>query len=136
MIRKLLTAAAGLCLTTFPAFAQPAAPTGSWRCVANSPSGTIDLNLNVAPNGQLTGNGSVIYSGSYAAYNVQGSGDWLAMPPDSQSNEWLFKFRLHPSNHPIVVVYARPTNDPNFLNNTFYNPQTGMTTNTSCQKQG
>lgn len=136
MIRTLLAAAAGFCLTTLPAFAQPAAPTGSWRCVANSQKGTVDLNLQVAPNGQLSGNGSVIYAGSYTAYNIQGNGDWTALPPDMNSNEWLFKFRLHPSNHPIVVIYARPTNDPNFLSNVYYNPQDGTTVRTSCQKQG
>ena len=130
-------AVSALCL---PAAAQyggsPAPSPGVWRCVANSPIVTIDVNYQIAPNGQLYGQGSIVYVGTWRSYNVQGQGQWTAMPPDQDSNQWLFHFQMAPQNHAVFSVYARPTNDPNFLQNNFYNPQTGQTTQTSCQKVG
>lgn len=113
---------------------KPAPAPGVWRCVANSQIVTIDVNLQVAANGQLAGQGTIIYLGTWQTYNIEGYGRWAAMPPDQNSNEWLFHFQFAPQNHSVVSVYARPTNNPNFLNNRFYNPQTGNTTETSCQK--
>ncbi|MEO0785190.1 MAG: hypothetical protein AAFY10_05785 [Pseudomonadota bacterium] len=137
MIRSLLAAAAALGLA-LPATAQgqPPSPVGQWRCIANSNIVSIDMVYNVGPGGQLAGQGSIVYSGTWQTYNVAGYGNWLAAPPDHTSNEWLFSFQIRPQNHAVFTVYARPTGDPNALYNTFYNPQTGNTTETSCARIG
>ncbi|MFC6199032.1 hypothetical protein [Ponticaulis profundi] len=140
MFRQWLTGAALACLSALPATAQmggsPAPAPGYWRCVANSPLASIDMQYQVGPGGQLAGQGTIVYSGTWQTYNVSGPGRWGALPPDQDSNEWLFQFQLQPQNHAVFSVYARPTNDPNYLNNVFYNPQSGQTTETSCQKIG
>ncbi|MAP95209.1 MAG: hypothetical protein CMK07_09700 [Ponticaulis sp.] len=129
--------AAALCL---PATAQfggsPSPAPGLWHCIANSPVVSIDMQYQVGPNGQLAGQGSIVYSGTWRTYNVAGYGRWAAQPPDQYSDQWLYQFQISPQNHAVFSVYARPTSSPGYLNNVFHSPQTGQTTETSCQKIG
>ncbi len=114
----------------------PAPSPGNWHCISNSPIVSIDMQYQIAPDGQLYGAGSVVYTGTWQTYNVSGYGQWSASPPDQFSNEWLFRLQIAPQNHSVIAIYVRPTNNPGFMNNVFYNPQTGRTTETSCQKMG
>ncbi|MEO0466293.1 MAG: hypothetical protein AAF216_07100 [Pseudomonadota bacterium] len=138
MIRNLIAAAA---LALSPALTAPAAaqslpinPVGQWRCISNSQTVSIDMMYNVGQGGQLSGQGSIVYAGTWRSFNVAGYGRWLAAPPDHTSNQWLLSFQILPQNHASFTVYARPTNDPNALYNSFYNQQTGGTTETSCAR--
>ncbi|MEL6567141.1 MAG: hypothetical protein AAFQ22_01905 [Pseudomonadota bacterium] len=136
MIRSLLAAASALLCLAAPAAAQPMSPVGQWRCIANSQIVSIDMMYNVGPGGQLAGQGSIVYSGTWRTFNVAGYGRWIAAPPDQTSNEWMFSFQIMPQNHASFTLHARPTGDPNALYNSFYNPQTGNTTETSCARIG
>ncbi|MEZ5675748.1 hypothetical protein SAMN06265173_10413 [Thalassovita litoralis] len=109
---------------------------GVWRCVSNSPVVSIDLYLQVYPNQQLQGQGSIVYAGTGRIYNVQGGGAWSVSPPDPQETQWLIRFQLMPQNHAVFSIFARPTGDPNGLYNMFYHPQTGETVETSCARIG
>ncbi|MAK61116.1 MAG: hypothetical protein CMK09_09085 [Ponticaulis sp.] len=140
MYKKILGAALGFAALCLPAEAQyansPSPALGQWHCISNSPIVSIDIYYQVGPNGQLMGQGSIVYSGTWRSYNVAGYGRWAAQPPDQYSDQWLYQFQISPQNHAVFSVYARPTDNPSFLNNVFYNPQTGNTTETSCQKVG
>ena len=114
----------------------PQAPVGLWDCVVNSNVVSITLRMQTMPNRTLVGQGKIIYVQTGYVYNVQGNGDWSALPPDPGSNQWLFKFRMFPQNHAIFTWFAGPTSDFNYLANTFHNPQTGSTVQTNCQRVG
>ncbi|MGR1582169.1 hypothetical protein ACSSNL_11955 [Thalassobius sp. S69A] len=110
---------------------------GQWRCVSNSPAVSIDVYLQVYPNQQLQGQGTVVYPATSRIYNVQGPGTWTVAPPDQQYPQWLIRFQLVPQgNHASFSIFARPTGEPNGLYNSFYNPQTGHVVETSCARLG
>lgn len=121
---------------TTPMAGRPAAPTGTWRCIVNSNIVSIDLTANINANGSLLGKGTIVYLGTSRIVNVQGQGDWVALPPDASSPEWLFKFRMHPSNHAIFSWYARPTESPNHLRHRFVMPDQSGTVETTCERIG
>lgn len=113
---------------------RPAAPTGSWRCIVHSNIVSIDLAANVAENGTLSGQGTIIYVATNRIYNVSGQGDWSILPPDPSSPNWLFKFRLQPSNHPIFSWFASPTKSPRHLYSRFVVPNNGGVVETNCER--
>lgn len=114
---------------------RPAAPIGSWRCIVNSPVVSIDLIANIAEGGTLSAQGTLIYTVTHRMFQVSGQGDWATLPPDETSSNWLFKFRLHPSNHAIFSWFAGPTSSPNHLHNRFTVPRTGGVVETRCERQ-
>jgi len=116
--------------------AQPPAPTGQWRCIVNSHIVSIDLIAHITANGSLSGRGTITYIGTSRIINVQGPGDWSALPPDASSPEWLFKFRMQPSNHALFSWYARPTESPNHLRHRFVMPDKSGIVETSCERIG
>ncbi|MFK7835798.1 MAG: hypothetical protein AB8B60_06230 [Sulfitobacter sp.] len=118
--------------------AQPSNIAGFWRCISNSGVVSIDLQLQINPDRSLYGEGSIVYVQTNRIYNVRGPGRWLLAPPDASSPEYLYTFQLQPmdGNHAIFSIYARPTGAPNGLYNLWRNPQTGGTTETSCQRFG
>ena len=120
---------------TTPSSDKPAAPTGQWRCVVNSPIVSIDLVANIAEDGSLSGQGTIIYVATNRMFQVSGKGDWTLLPPDQSSEDWLFKFRLHPSNHAIFSWFASPTDSPNHMTNRFVSPSTGGVVETRCERQ-
>ena len=113
-------------------------PAGFWRCVVNSNIVSIDVQLQIAPNQQLQFQGSIVYVNTGRIYNVRGPGRWLLSPPEQNYPQGLFRFQMQPmdGNHAIFSMFAAPTGDPNFLANQFYNPQSGTTTDTRCQRIG
>ncbi|MEO9971362.1 MAG: hypothetical protein ABJG15_16320 [Hyphomonadaceae bacterium] len=119
-----------------PATARPAAPTGKWRCVVNSPVVSIDLVANIAGNGSLAGQGTIVYVHTSRIFQVSGQGDWTALPPDPNATSWLFKFRLQPSNHAIFSWFAAPTQSPNHLQNRFVIPDNKGIVETNCERIG
>lgn len=121
---------------TEPSTDKPAAPAGQWRCIVNSPIVSIDLVANIAEDGSLSGQGTIIYVATNRMFQVSGKGDWTLLPPDQSSEDWLFKFRLHPSNHAIFSWFASPTDSPNHMANRFVSPSTGGVVETRCEKQG
>lgn len=133
---------AALCLVALPlsSQAQQVFPVpnlaGMWRCVSNSQVVSIDVYLQVYPNQQLQGQGTIVYPATARIYNVQGAGSWSVAPPDPQNAQWLIRFQLVPQNHAAFSIFARPTGAPNGLYNLFYNPQTGNTVETSCARTG
>ncbi|MEL7099138.1 MAG: hypothetical protein AAGM84_09955 [Pseudomonadota bacterium] len=135
---RFLTALFALLLLALPASAQMVNPAGYWRCVSNSQVVSIDLELQVAPNQQLQHRGSIIYVQTNRVFQVQGFGRWAVIPPDQPGQSPLVHFQMQPAagNHAIFSVYARPTGNPNFMNNRFQNPQTGNLIETSCQRLG
>ncbi|MEM6555415.1 MAG: hypothetical protein AAF642_06045 [Pseudomonadota bacterium] len=120
---------------TTPSSDKPAAPTGQWRCSVNSPIVSIDLMANIAKDGSLSGQGTIIYVATNRMFQVSGKGDWTLLPPDQSSEDWLFKFRLHPSNHAIFSWFASPTDSPNHMSNRFVSPNTGGVVETRCERQ-
>ena len=118
------------------AMAQPTNPAGIWRCVVNSNIVSIDMTYQINPDFSLAGQGSIVYIATSRIYQVQGYGRWSASPPDASSNQWLYRLQIAPQNHAMFSVFPRPTNDPNFMNNVFQDPQTGGVTETSCQRIG
>lgn len=131
-------ALAFLTLLAAPALAQqPPAPVGQWRCVVNAPAQSIDLQMQVNPDRTLFGRGTIIYNGTSAIYQVQGPGDWTALPPDQYVPHWNFKFRMAPQNHAIFSWFAGPRGGGDgMLYNVFQNPQTGGVTETACERIG
>ncbi|GAA6198858.1 hypothetical protein [Aquicoccus sp. SU-CL01552] len=127
-------------LLPLAAAAQQAAPVpnlaGMWRCVSNSQTVSIDLQLQVYPNQQLQGRGTIVYVNTSRIYNVQGAGTWSIAPPDAQVPQWLIRFQLAPQNHAIFSIFARPTGDPYSLYNLFQDPQSGSVVETSCARIG
>ena len=115
---------------------RPAAPTGQWRCVVNSNVVSIDLTANISGNGELSGQGTIVYVATSRIYQVSGKGDWTALPPDPSSTDWLFKFRLQPSNHAIFSWFAAPTESPNHMQNRFVVPNGGGVVETNCERTG
>lgn len=115
---------------------RPAAPTGRWRCVVNSNVVSIDLIANISENGELSGQGTIVYVATNRIYEVSGKGDWTALPPDTEAKDWLFKFRLQPSNHAIFSWFAAPTDSPNHMQNRFVVPHGGGTVETNCERIG
>ena len=115
---------------------RPAAPVGSWRCIVSSKWVSIDLLANIAENESLTAQGTLIYPTTNKMFEVSGSGNWMALPPDDTSSNWLFQFRLQPSNHAIFSWFAGPTDSPNHLYNRFVSPNTGSVVETHCERQG
>jgi len=115
---------------------QPPAPTGKWRCVVDSNYVSIDLTADIAEAGSLSAQGSIVYKGTTKIYEVSGQGDWTALPPDPSSPNWIFKFRLQPSNHAIFSWFARPTSSPNHLTNRFVVPNNGGVVETNCERIG
>jgi len=115
---------------------RPAAPTGQWRCVVNSNVVSIDLIANISENGELSGQGTIVYVATNRIYQVSGKGDWMALPPDPNTTDWLFKFRLQPSNHPIFSWFASPTESPNHMQNRFVIPNGGGVVETNCERTG
>lgn len=113
---------------------QPPTPIGTWRCIVNSDIVSIDVTATIAGDGTLNGQGYIVYVYTNKIYNVSGKGDWLALPPDQDSSNWLFKFRLHPSNHPIFSWFASPTDSPNHLYNRFVVPDRGSVVETNCER--
>ncbi|MEM6654119.1 MAG: hypothetical protein AAGA72_01760 [Pseudomonadota bacterium] len=121
---------------TAPSTDKPAAPTGQWKCVVNSPIVSIDLVANIAEDGSLSGQGTIIYVSTNRMFQVSGKGDWILLPPDPSSEDWLFKFRLHPTNHAIFSWFASPTDSPNHMANRFVSPSTGGVVVTRCERKG
>ena len=119
-----------------PATPRPAAPTGRWRCIVNSPVVSIDLVADIAGNGSLSGQGSIVYVNTSKIFEVSGHGDWTALPPDPGAPNWLFKFRLQPSNHAIFSWFAEPTQSPNHLRNRFVIPNNKGIVETNCERIG
>lgn len=115
---------------------RPAAPVGRWRCIVHSSVVSIDLVASIVQDGSLSGQGSIIYVGTNRLFNVSGQGDWTALPPDSSSTNWLFKFRLQPANHAIFSWFAAPTSSPNHLYNRFVVPDNGSVVETNCERIG
>lgn len=115
---------------------RPAAPTGRWRCVVNSNVVSIDLIANISENGELSGQGTIVYVATNRIYEVSGMGDWTALPPDTEAKDWLFKFRLQPSAHAIFSWFAAPTDSPNHMQNRFIVPHGGGTVETNCERIG
>lgn len=115
---------------------RPDAPTGKWRCIVHSNVVSIDLMANIAPDGSLSGQGTIIYVATNRIFQVSGQGDWSLLPPDPSSPNWLFKFRLQPSNHPIFSWFASPTQSPTHLYNRFVVPNNGGVVETNCERQG
>lgn len=115
---------------------RPAAPTGRWRCVVNSNVVSIDLIANISENGELSGQGTIVYVSTNRIYEVSGKGDWTALPPDTEAKDWLFKFRLQPSTHAIFSWFAAPTDSPNHMQNRFVVPHGGGTVETNCERIG
>ncbi|MEM5518678.1 hypothetical protein WNY37_17100 [Henriciella sp. AS95] len=115
---------------------RPPAPTGKWRCISNSPVVSIDLIANIAEGGGLSAQGTVVYVATSRIYEVSGQGSWTLMPPDHTSPNWLFNFRLIPSNHAIFRWFASPTDSPNHLHNRFVSPRTGHVIDTRCERIG
>ena len=113
---------------------RPEAPVGSWRCIVESNWVTIDLTANIAPDETLSAQGTLIYKVTHKTFQVAGQGSWTALPPDQTSPNWLFHFRLHPSNHAIFSWFAAPTDSPNHLRNRFVSPQTGSVVETHCER--
>ena len=129
-------------LATAPAAAQlvtpPAAPVGLWQCTVNSSNYGLELEMEIGGDGTLYARGLVIYHGLQNPFTqVSGFGDWVALPPDQGSDQYLFKFRMFPEaqNHPIVTWYARPAG-PGIMYNVFYPPGTGDVVETQCSKFG
>ena len=119
-----------------PATDAPPAPTGSWRCIVHSRWVNIDLTANISEDGSLTAQGTLIYEVTYKTFNVSGGGNWVALPPGQEAPNWLFQFRLIPSNHAIFSWFAAPTDSPNHLHNRFVNPETGSVVETRCERIG
>nr|WP_070959215.1 hypothetical protein [Hyphomonas sp. Mor2] len=115
---------------------RPDAPTGRWRCIVHSSVVSIDLIANIAADGSLSGQGTIIYVATNRIYQVSGQGDWTALPPDPSSPNWLFKFRLQPSNHAIFSWFATPTSSPNHMTNRFVVPNNGGVVETNCERIG
>ncbi len=115
---------------------RPPAPVGSWRCIVSSRWVSIDLVANIAEDESLSAQGTLIYAVTNKMFEVSGQGNWLALPPDETSPNWLFQFRLKPSNHAIFSWFAGPTDSPNHLYNRFVSPQTGSVVETHCERQG
>lgn len=115
---------------------RPASPTGRWRCVVNSNVVSIDLIANISENGELSGQGTIVYVATNRIYEVSGKGDWTALPPDTEAKDWLFKFRLQPSTHAIFSWFAAPTDSPNHMQNRFVVPHGGGTVETNCERIG
>lgn len=114
---------------------EPAAPVGTWRCIVESPYVSIDLTAEIAEDKTLNGQGTIIYSGTYKTYQVSGSGNWVALPPDASSDKWLFHFRMKPSNHAIFSWFANPTDDPNHMYNKFVPNDKGHAVITRCARE-
>lgn len=136
-MRKISALLAGLfiLISVTRLHAQPAPPVGVWNCVVNSPVVSIELQMQVNHSGGLAGRGTIVYNGTSAIYQVQGYGDWVALPPDGSTNNWLFKFRMHPQNHAIFSWFAAPTGSPGYLYNVYRTPQ-NETVETACQQIG
>lgn len=115
---------------------RPEAPSGGWRCIVESKWVTIDLTANIAAEGTLSGQGTLIYKVTNKVFNVSGGGEWTALPPDQASPNWLFHFSLRPSNHAMFSWFAAPTDSPNHLRNRFVSPQTGSVVTTHCERIG
>ena len=115
---------------------RPAAPTGRWRCIVSSDVVSIDLVASISEGGALSGQGSLVYVATNRIYEVTGQGDWTALPPDPGSENWLFKFRLQPSNHAIFSWFASPTQSPRHLHNRFVLPDNRGVVETNCEQIG
>lgn len=111
-------------------------PVGLWNCFVNSPFVSIALKVQVAPNSQVGGQGTITYVGTSRIYQVQGPGTWRPVPPEQGAPYWTYGFQIQPQNHAIFSIYAAPTNDPRYLYNRFTNPQNGQVTETSCERIG
>lgn len=130
-------------LAGLPAGAQQFDLPGKWSCTVNSrsnvPDGNygLELDTEIAPNGQLFARGIVIYHQlGNAIQNVEGYGDWTVMPPDAQGP--LLKFRMMPSNHPIITWHVRPVGPGQMYNLFNPPPQNGVQVHveTQCGKYG
>ncbi|MEM7745860.1 MAG: hypothetical protein AAF409_19340 [Pseudomonadota bacterium] len=124
MIRML---SAMLCALLFAgsASAQQVNVSGTWRCTVNAQSSDpasnygLEVDVQIAPNGQLSGRGVVIYPQlSNPFTQIQGFGDWSVLPSDNPANAPLVKMRLQPQagNHPIVSWFARPAGQGRMYN--------------------
>jgi hypothetical protein len=139
-LKKLTATGFGLALAVLggSAQAQGMNPAGFWRCIVNNEIVSIDVQVQIAPDQSLQFAGGIIYVQTSRAFQVQGPGRWLLSPPEPGYPGGLFRFQMQPAagNHAIFSMFAAPTGDPNFLANQFYNPQTGTTTHTNCQRLG
>ncbi len=119
-----------------PLAAQSRGPApGIWRCVVNSDIVSIDITFQIDASQALIGQGTIVYMATGRIVPVQGAGSWAALPPDHTSPDWLYRFQMAPvANHAVFSLYARPTEDPNFLYNDFRDA-TGRS-ETACQRVG
>jgi len=115
--------------------AAPDAPVGAWYCVINSPAVSVQLQVQVSPDRSLMAEGTLNYVGTAKIYKLSGRGDWSVLPPEPGAG-YMFKFRMFPSNHPIVTWFVRPTGTPGMLYNKFQEAGSGRVMETACQKTG
>jgi hypothetical protein len=134
-MRLAIAAACLLCLP-LAAAANHSNPAGNWRCVVNDPSVAIDVQFQVQPNGTLRGSGSIVYRETNKIFAVEGGGIWTSAPADDGSNFTSYRFQLYPQTHSVFSVFPLETSDPNIMYRRFNNPQTGLTTETACNRTG
>ena len=112
-------------------------PVGTWRCASNSDIVSIDMLYQVGPDYSVQGQGSIVYTQTSRIFQIQGQGSLAAFPPDASSPEWLLRFQLMPmQGHAMFSVFGRPTQDPNYLQYSYRDPQSGILTQTSCARVG
>jgi hypothetical protein len=114
--------------------ASHANPVGNWRCVVDDPSVSIDVNYQVGPSGSLSGSGTIIYKENLRPFAVEAQGTWSSAPADDGSGATSYRFQLFPSNHAVFSVFPLETRDPNVMYRVFNNPQTGLPTETACNR--
>jgi len=133
----LLRALASVALA-LPAQAQGMNPSGFWHCIMNNGVVSIDVQISVDPRQSLQFQGGIYYVNTGRSFAVRGPGRWTLSPANQNYPGGLFTFQMQPmdGNHAIFSLFAAPTGDPNFLGNQFFNPQSGTTTDTRCQRIG
>jgi len=135
MRRVLLTALFATLFASSAAAQQLPAPVGLWRCVMNSAPASIDLQVQIAPDGSLFGQGSYILNQTSFFQQIQAPGRWLTIPagePEFPNGGYQLSFV--PPNVASFSLFLQPTTTPGNLYNLWQNPQTGDRVETACQK--
>ena len=110
-------------------------PAGLWRCVMNSVAVSIDVQYQIAPDRSLVGQGTVVFSGTSAIYQVQGAGRWSA-GGSPETGRFTYAFQLLPPNHASFTLFTEPTGDPNAYYQLRQNLSQGGQAETACQRFG
>ena len=137
MIRRLTILLIACLAPVLPASAQQLpALSGVWDCVLNNPYVSVQVRMQLSPNGSLRAQGWLHYVGTSSQGNFTGTGQYGPVPPEPGAPAWRYGFRIVRNNGPMVPLYAGPTNNPGWLYSVFQNPQTGQRSETSCSRVG